>query len=180
MLFMEKMNSLLFLYMIELWKDIVGYEGLYEVSNLGRVRSLDRWTGARNNKLRLVKGKLLKLYKQNGGYYIVDLYIAPNQRQHLLVHRLVAEAFIPNPDNLPQVNHKDEDKSNNIISNLEWCDHKYNNNYGTIRQRVKETNIKNGLWSGLSKREMRMIYYYRNRDKINQRRRELYKIKTQD
>lgn len=103
--------------MQEVWKDIKGYEGLYQISNTGKVKGLKR-------------NKVLKLILQRSGYYYVDL-----QRKRRLVHRLVAEAFIDNPDNLPEVNHKDEDKVNNSVENLEWCDSKYNANYGTRNKR---------------------------------------------
>lgn len=103
--------------MQEVWKDIKGYEGLYQISNTGKVKGLKR-------------NKVLKPILQRSGYYYVDL-----QRKRRLVHRLVAEAFIDNPDNLPEVNHKDEDKVNNSVENLEWCDSKYNANYGTRNKR---------------------------------------------
>lgn len=112
----------------EIWKDILGYEGLYQVSNFGRVKSL-----------KFGKERILKLTKDKDGYLIVNLY-KNNKSKTFKVHRLVAEAFIPNPDNLPQVNHKDEDKSNNILSNLEWCDVKYNQNYGTRNKRIGKSN----------------------------------------
>ena len=102
--------------MIELWKDIEGYEGLYQVSNLGRVYSKKT-------------NRFLTMKKGNHGYERVALFKDGKQKFYLK-HRLVAQAFIPNPDNLPEVNHKDEDKSNNCVSNLEWCDGKYNCNYG--------------------------------------------------
>lgn len=106
--------------MAETWKDVAGYEGLYQVSDLGRVRSL------LHGKVRILK------FLDNGyGYLKVEL-----NRNGKLVHRLVAEAFIPNPLNLPQVNHKDEDKTNNTANNLEWCTAKYNLNYGTCRVRM--------------------------------------------
>ena len=91
--------------------------GLYQISNTGKVKGLKR-------------NKILKPILQRSGYYYVDL-----QRKRRLVHRLVAEAFIDNPDNLPEVNHKDEDKVNNSVENLEWCDSKYNANYGTRNKR---------------------------------------------
>lgn len=110
--------------MNEIWKDITGYEELYQVSNYGRVRSL-----------KTLKRKVLKPVKTSNGYYCVTLY--KNGTKVLKkVHRLVAEAFIPNHYNLPQVNHKDEDKSNNIVDNLEWCDSKMNNRYGTRLKRI--------------------------------------------
>ena len=96
-----------------------------------------------------------------------------------MVHRLVAQAFIPNPDNLPEVNHKNEDKSNNTVDNLEWCDHKYNNNYGTKIERIKKKLIENGHWYGLTRQQTKMLYYYRHREEINRRRREKYRIKKQ-
>ena len=116
--------------MEEIWKDVEGYEGLYQVSNMGRVRSLRRNIILRQRITR--KGyKMVKLSTNNirKGYYI---------------HRLVATAFIPNPDNLPQVNHKDENKLNNCVGNLEWCDCKYNQNYGTgtRRRQLANTNGK--------------------------------------
>ena len=114
--------------MEEIWKMIPGYEGLYMVSNLGRVKSLNyRHTG----KEHILKQQIINKYKtvclSNGGY-----------QKTLKVHRLVAMAFIPNPDNLPEVNHKDENKFNNCVENLEWCTAKYNSNYGTKNQRQSE------------------------------------------
>lgn len=114
--------------MQEIWKDIKGFEGKYQVSNYGNVKSLNyRHTG---------KEQLLKPILQNNGYFCVMLY-KPNKR--FLIHRLVAEAFIPNHDNLPQVNHKDEDKTNNYVVNLEWCTNKYNLNYGTVKEKIAKS-----------------------------------------
>ena len=111
----------------EEWRPIKGYEGLYEVSSLGRVKSM--------NYSHTGKERILKIGKHRGGYLFVIL-CRNGKRKNFLVHRLVAEAFLPNPNNLPQVNHKDEVKTNNCVSNLEWCDCKYNNNYGTRSERV--------------------------------------------
>ena len=112
--------------MKEKWKPIVGYEGLYEVSNMGRVRSLDHV----DRLGRVIKGKLRKEQKSSNGYRQVCLS-KNGQHKIALIHRLVASAFIDNPKRLPEVNHIDENKTNNIASNLEWCTRKYNNQYGT-------------------------------------------------
>lgn len=116
--------------MKENWKDIKGYEGLYQVSDRGRIKSLNyNHTG---------KEKLLTPVEVCS-YMKVCLTKGKTQKQPS-VHRLVAEAFIPNPDNLPEVNHKDEDKTNNQVENLEWCTSKYNVNYGTaISRRTEKT-----------------------------------------
>lgn len=119
---------------VEVWKDIKEYEGLYQGSNLGRARSLDRWVKSKSGSVRLCKGKILKLCTDKYGYLKVGLCKNGKQKFHL-VHRLVAEAFIPNPYNLPCINHKDECKTNNNVNNLEWCDNKYNNAYGTRTER---------------------------------------------
>lgn len=108
---------------MEIYKDIEGYEGLYQISNEGRVKSI-----------RFGKERLLKPKTERKGYLRVDLSKDGKQKS-CLVHRLVAMAFIPNHTNLPQVNHKDEDKTNNRVDNLEWCDCTYNNNYGTAIER---------------------------------------------
>ena len=159
--------------MIEEWRSVIGYEGLYEVSNTGRVRSVDRFIVDSLGNRRFYKGKIISLELSNSGYYFVDLTYK-TKRKHFYVHRLVAEAFILNVDGLPAVNHKDEDKTNNNVENLEWCDYKYNINYGTRAERRKTTNIQNGLWTGLSKREYRKQYVDNNRDKIREINRRAY------
>lgn len=121
--------------MEEVWKDIEGFEGQYQISNFGRVRSMDRYV--RNGRGYMIKacGKILKTHSTHCGYEQVKL---GKNRTHRSVHRLVAIAFIPNPNNLPCVNHKDEDKMNNIYTNLEWCNHRYNVLYGTCQERLRK------------------------------------------
>ena len=112
---------------MEHWKAIAGYEGLYEVSDLGRVKSL--WHG---------KEKILKPGKHTGGY--LNVYLCKDGHgKTVKIHRLVAESFIPNPQGLDTVNHKDEVKTNNTVSNLEWMSRADNNNYGTRNKRITES-----------------------------------------
>lgn len=110
---------------VDEWRPVVGYEGLYEVSNKGVVRSLDRTI---NNHP--YPGKVLAI-KYLKGYAAVHLCDYQHRVKHKTIHRIVAEAFIPNPNNLPEVNHKDENQKNNSVENLEWCTQIYNVRYGT-------------------------------------------------
>lgn len=106
-------------------KDIKGYEGLYAITSCGKVWSYR-------------KDKFLKPYNHNSGYLSVNLYGANRARKTCLLHRLVAEAYLLNPTGLPQVNHKDENKFNNCLNNLEFVSACYNNNYGTHNNRISE------------------------------------------
>ena len=112
----------------EIWKSVVGYEGIYEVSNLGNVRSVDRKV-KRGNVIVFVHGTIMGKHKIKGNYLRVHLS-KRNKTKFVLVHRLVAEAFLPNPKNMPQINHKDCNPENNNVTNLEWCTQMYNNHYG--------------------------------------------------
>lgn len=129
--------------MEEVWKPIKGYEGIYEVSSYGRVRSLERIDTRPNPRTGkamnfTTKQRIITNRNHPKGYKTVLLRKGGSSEQFLL-HRLVARAFIPNPQNLPCVNHKDEDKTNNRADNLEWCSQQYNVNYGTGVERMKKS-----------------------------------------
>ena len=115
-------------YIGELWVNIRGFD--YQVSNFGRVRSVSHWIYHYKSGKAFKKGKMINPSHNRKGYSQVSLS-KDGVAHHYMVHRLVAEAFIPNPKHLPQVNHKDEDKTNNRLSNLEWCTVKYNIRYGS-------------------------------------------------
>lgn len=115
----------------EIWKDIPGYEGRYQASSLGRIRSLLNFHD---------KGKYLVLSQRlNTNKYLFVLLYKDGGRKFIGVHRLVCLAFHENPNNLPCVNHKDENPLNNCADNLEWCTHKYNSNYGTRNKRISDS-----------------------------------------
>lgn len=123
----------------EIWKPIAGFEGFYEVSNMGRVRSLDRTVYFKNGKTkRDYKGQILK-QKYHNGYALVNLNKNKNLSV-LAVHILVAKAFVPNPNNLPIVNHKSGVKSDNCYTNLEWCTSAYNNKHA-VENGLREDNL---------------------------------------
>ena len=121
--------------MQEEWKDIKGYEGLYQISNNGNVKSLGRWIDRKCKGKKWQEEKILKSLVDKDGYLFVRL-CKNGKVKNFKVHCLVAEAFISNQNNYPCVNHKNEIKDDNRVNNLELCDHKYNNNYGTRNKRV--------------------------------------------
>lgn len=129
---------------IPVWKPVTGYEGLYEISDTGQVRSLFRYK------------KVLKPNVTRTGYHTVELF-KNGVSKRLLIHRLVAQAFIPNPNGLPQVNHKDEIRSNNCVDNLEWCTAKYNMHYnGGIERRTANRNYDSELLKESARRNGKM------------------------
>ena len=120
----------------EIWKDVPGYEWFYQASNKGNARSVDRYIECRGT-MRMQNGKMLKPHIGKFGYKQVILY---NKKPKLFkVHRLVAKLFLPNPNNYPCVNHKDENPSNNKVDNLEWCTYSYNLSYGSKTSRELNT-----------------------------------------
>lgn len=143
---------------MEEWRDIEGYEGLYQVSNEGRVRSVDieidayNFNAKRNIKY-IKKGCILAGSPDKNGYLQVTLCRGSKDHKRCKVHRLVALAFIPNPDNLPEVNHKDECKENNFADNLEWCDRVRNVTWNDLHLRTGYKNRNNPL---LSRRVMQL------------------------
>lgn len=142
--------------MKEIWKDIKGYEGLYKVSNLGNIK------GLKSNKILTPK-------KRNDGYLNIQLY-KNNKRKKFFIHRLVAEMFLKNPNNYPCVNHIDENKHNNNLTNLEFCSIKYNNKYSlyktkkTKRKKINQYDLNGNFikqWKSIKEinRELNFSYY---------------------
>lgn len=139
----------------EIWKDIPNYEGLYQISNFGNIRSIGRTIEHKTcyGGFYHIKGKLLKPKIEKDGYYRICL-IKNGQKKFHRINRLVAQTFIPNPNNYLIVNHKDENKLNNKVSNLEWCTQKYNVNYG------------DGINKSKTKRSVKINQYNLNGDYI--------------
>ena len=135
--------------MDEIWRDIKNTDGKYQISNFGRVRRIEYHyiDTYKSGRYRYKPTQLIATPVCKGnGYCMFDVHIN-KKRKRLYVHREVAKVFIPNPDNLPCVNHIDENKLNNTVSNLEWCDYYYNNSYGTSRQRSVQTRRDNNTIS---------------------------------
>ena len=143
---MEKLSNDL-----EIWKDIQGYEGLYQVSNLGRVKSYDREVRCKNEHTRVIKGKILAPTRSgqilnDGSYYLkVSLTDHNKNTKSIAVHRLVALAFCDNPNSYSEVNHIDENKHNNCADNLEWCSRAENNHHSLITETLNESKKKSVL-----------------------------------
>lgn len=128
---------------MEEWRDIEGYGGWYQISNLGRCRSVDRVIHDKLGVDQHMKGYMLKPMMRTTGYLCYHLSNQEGERGKIDAHRLVAIAFIPNPNGYKMVNHKDEDKTNNRVENLEWCDSRYNNTYGTrLKRQAASQSIK--------------------------------------
>ena len=137
--------------------------GLYEVSNLGRIKKINRKVKNqyinRDKKINII----LKGSKNQKGYLIIKL-TKDKSIKTVGIHRLIAETFIPNPNNLPQVNHIDENKENNKVNNLEWCTAEYNNNYGTKKERLR-VNHNPIIYESVKKQ---IIQYDKNMNKIEE------------
>lgn len=138
--------------MKEVWRDLKFYEDKYEINNLGQLRNKQT-------------GRYKKATKKDNGYWVFSFWFDGKSKQEY-VHRLVALTFLPNPSNLPQVNHKDENKGNNCVENLEWCDCTYNNNYGTARERSVITQRITGNYDRAKDR-----WIQNNPSKVNPKRR---------
>lgn len=139
--------------MTEQWRNVKGYEGLYQVSNLGKVFSVR-------------SKKILKPNELKSGYLQVKFYVH-RKIKCFLVHVLVAKAFIDNPNNYPIINHKDECKTNNRVDNLEWCTHKYNTNYGSAILKMSQNHSDNGALATRKKvcqfdKEMNLINIFKS------------------
>ena len=141
----------------EIWRDVVGYEGLYKVSNFGRVKSLKD----NNGKYR---EKILKFAKNNKGYLYVCL-CKEGKVNKCKAHRIVAQAFLENPNNLPMINHKDECKTNNVVTNIEWCTAKFNCNYGTRNKRIVantdyKEKVANTDYKAIAEKQSKQVFQY--------------------
>ena len=132
---------------IEIWKWIPGWEGYYMASTHGRIKSVDRYVNGKNGSKILKKGRIIKQSTDKAGYKYVCLK-RDGKNYYYRVHRLVGMTFIPNPNNYPQINHKDENPANNHVSNLEFCTAKYNCNYGTHNEKISKANKDKGKVKG--------------------------------
>ena len=122
-----------------IFKPIKGFENMYEISNYGIIKSVDRNIICKDGQIKPIKSRYIRPADNGSGYKFVYLW-KDNKQHRYYIHRLVAETFLSNPDNLSEVNHIDNNKANNNVNNLEWCDKTYNNNYGTRNTRISNAN----------------------------------------
>lgn len=155
--------------MNEIWKKcpIEEFKDFYEVSSLGKIRSVDREINYKNNRKYYYKGKDIKVKIDKDGYGYVQLYKNQHSKK-FLIHRLVALAFIPNPNDLPIINHKDCIRNNNIVSNLEWCSFSYNTKYGIEKGNIKIGDEHSNAIKLILMKDNEIISYYSCRDKLSQ------------
>lgn len=138
---------------MEEWKEVIGFEQRYLVSNTGKIYSI-------------LANRILKTCISNRGYELVCLRNEEGKRKQYTVHKIVATAFIPNPNGYPIINHKDENKLNNSISNLEWCSYSYNNTYNHIREKATNTLINNNQIFYIYDLDMNLIGEFKNMRKF--------------
>jgi NUMOD4 motif-containing protein/HNH endonuclease len=150
---------------VEIWEDVKGYEGIYEVSSNGRVKSLDRKSAHGRCGTVKLKSKILKPYSCNGRYPRIPLCKEGRVKMHY-VHRLVAEAFIDNPLNKPEVNHIDEVKNNNKAENLEWCTRMENVHHGTAIERAAANRAKNMAFVDQYNSKFQLIKRYKSKAEL--------------
>ena len=143
---------------MEIWKDISGYENKYQVSNFGRIKSLQRDVISGRGGFRTVKEKILKPKIDRYGYLTIDLRDQNQIRKTLKIHRLVAIAFISNPENKIQVNHKNESKTDNTIQNLEWTTPLQNSNYGTRTERSAKKRRNSSISKNVEQKDLNGNY----------------------
>jgi len=149
--------------MNELWADVIGYEKYYQVSNLGQIKSKDRRVNSSFGKTRVIKGRLLKTPTDKAGYPRIDLCGGTKKRNNQYVHRLVAEHFIENSNQYPEVNHIDGVKSNNDFINLEWCTHHQNMSHAFKNGLVKNAGKQRGQKCSASKLTNNQVIEIKNR-----------------
>lgn len=123
----------------ELWKDVVGFEGLYQISSMGRIKTVPRISIDSLGRKMPIKERFVRISVSKQTGYPVASISKKGKQYKLCIHRIIAEAFIPNPNNLPCVNHKDQDRGHSVLENLEWCTYSYNNSYGDANKKRKET-----------------------------------------
>lgn len=121
---------------METWRPVHGYEGYYEASNMGRIRSVPRTVKCKNGAVKRYESGLMHPSKHYKNGYMSVMLSRDGKPKRMLVHRLVAQAFVPNPSGLPEINHKDENKENNAASNLEWCDRSHNMTHNGLSKRT--------------------------------------------
>lgn len=139
---------------------IKGFEGKYEVSNLGRIKSLDRFVSGKSNSMQMRKGRILK--PQVASKYAQVYLNVDGKQKWFKVHRLVADAFIPNPNEYPIINHRDGNTLNNVVSNLEWCDSRYNSVYGVILRNNLDITVDEYLDARKEKKRKYYRQHYKN------------------
>lgn len=156
-----------------MWSEIKGFEGHYQVSDDGQVKSMERTIIMKNGRRKTIHEHIMP-QKDNGKGYKQVILSKDGNIYHKYIHRLVAEAFIPNPDNLPCINHIDEDRGNNKAENLEWCSYSYNVNYGNRLKKFISTITEMGYSTGEEayKEKVRKIKEYGQRPEVKQRRKE--------